>query len=254
MRKVIAFVGTEAKKATYQALQEFEKGLKQCGEYNIEYVFLSDYHLEYCRSCLTCFNRGEEHCPLKDDRDVLLEKIESSDGIIWATPNYAYAVSARMKNLLDRMAYIHHRPRFFNKACTAVIVQGIRGGGDILKYLNMVSEIMGFHVARGCCVTTLRPMTNNQYKKLVEETRKAAARFHTELLSTTPTPSFFRLMIFRLSRTAIKTLDSTFRDYQYYKDKGWFETDYYYPTSLGLAKKIAGKVFDFIGRQMVRRQ
>jgi multimeric flavodoxin WrbA len=254
MRKVTAFIGTQAKKATYQALQEFERGLKQYDEIDFEYVFLSDYHLEYCRGCLACFIKGEEHCPLKDDRDVLLDKIERSDGIVLATPNYAFTVSVRMKNLLDRLAYVHHRPRFFGKACTPIVVQGIYGGSDILKYLSMVSESMSFHVSKGCCVTTLRPMTKNQQEKLVVETRKAAARFHRELLRPALTPSFFRLMLFRLSRTNIKALDTTFRDYQYYRDKGWFEADYYYPTSIGLAKRAFGSLFDFIGRQMVKRQ
>ena len=136
MKKVTAFIGTQSKKATYQAVQEFEKNLKQCGEIDFEYVFLSDYHLEFCRGCKLCFNKGEEYCPLKDDRDVLLEKIAHSDGIILATPNYAFQVSARMKNFLDRLAFIDHRPRFFGKTCTAIVIQGFYGGGDILKYLH----------------------------------------------------------------------------------------------------------------------
>ena len=33
-------------------------------------------------------------------------------------------------------------------------------------------------------------------------------------------------------------------DYRYYADKGWFESDYYYPTRLGALKKAAGHLFD----------
>jgi hypothetical protein len=75
-----------------------------------------------------------------------------------------------------------------------------------------------------------------------------------ELLRPTPPPSFFRLMLFRMTRTSIKYIDQKYRDYQYYKEKGWFEADYYYATSLGLPKRLAGYLFDFIGRQMVKHQ
>ena len=254
MKKVTAFIGTQTRKATYQAVQEFEKDLKQYGEIDFEYVFLSDYHLEFCRGCKLCFDKGEEYCPLKDDRDVLLKKMEHSDGIIFATPNYAFQLSARMKNFFDRTAFIDHRPRFFGKTCTAIVTQGIGRGGDILKYLSFTGENLGFHVSKGCCINTLEPMTELQQKKLIQKVEKASARFYKELLRPTPPPSFFRLMMFRMTRLLIKFAGEKYRDYHYYKEKGWFEADYYYPTSLGLPKKLAGYLFDFIGRQMVKRQ
>jgi multimeric flavodoxin WrbA len=250
MKKVTAFIGTQSKKATYTAVKEFEKNLKRCGEVDFEYVFLSDYHLEFCRGCKLCFNKGEEYCPLKDDRDVLLEKIEHSDGIILATPNYAFQVSASMKNFLDRIAFIDHRPRFFGKTCTAIVVQGIYGGGNILKYLNFANEAMGFHISRGFCATTLDPMTKLQKESLTRKVNQASARFYKELIRPVSPPSFIRLMLFRFSRTSIKHIDQTFRDYQYYKEKGWFESDYYFTAALGPIKKLAGNLFDLLGRRV----
>lgn len=137
MKKVTAFIGSAQKKATYQAVQEFEKDLKRHGEIEFEYVFLNDYNLEFCRGCKFCFDKGEEFCPIRDDRDLLLEKMEQSDGVILATPNYTFQVSARMKNFLDRFAYVIHRPRFFNKTFAAIVTQGVFGGQGILKYLNL---------------------------------------------------------------------------------------------------------------------
>lgn len=253
MKKVTALIGTQSRKATYAAVQEFEKDLKQYGDIEFEYVFLSDYRLEFCRGCKLCFNKGEEFCPLKDDRDVLLDKMRNSDGIILATPNYAFHVSARVKNLLDRLAYLYHRPEFFGKACTAIVVQGNTGGGAIAKYLCTAGEHIGFHSSKGCWARTLDPMTERQRKTLNERVAKAAARFHRELERPTPAPSFFRLMIFRMTRTAVKGVDPGFRDYQHYKEKGWFESDYYYATSLGPVKKLAGSIFDYLGAQYVKR-
>ena len=51
MKKVTAFTGTQTKRNPYGAVQEFEKNLKRYGEIDFEYVFLSDYRLEFCRGC-----------------------------------------------------------------------------------------------------------------------------------------------------------------------------------------------------------
>jgi len=253
MKKVTAFIGTQTRNNTYRAMQEFERNLKRHGDIDFEYVFLSDHRLEYCRGCRLCFDKGEEFCPLKDDRDVLLEKMEHSDGIILASPSYAFHVTARMKNLLDRTAFTNHRPRFFGRVCTAVVTQGIMGGGSIVKYLCSAGENMGFRASKGCCVNTLEPMTARAQEALSRKVAKTSVRFYRELARPTPAPSFFRLAVFRMSRTGIKALDDSYKDYRYYAEKGWFESDYYHPTSLGPLKKLVGCLADFAGRRMAKR-
>jgi hypothetical protein len=47
-------------------------------------------------------------------------------------------------------------------------------------------------------------------------------------------------------------LDESYRDYTYYTEQGWFESDYYYPTGLGPFKKGAGKLFDWLSARMTR--
>lgn len=250
MKKVTAFIASPQKRATYGAVREFEEHLRACIELDFEYVFLKDYHLENCTGCCLCFEMGEESCPLSDDRDRLIQKLSDSDGVIFATPNYAFQVSAPMKTLLDRLAFVFHRPRFFGKAFTAVVTYGIFGGDAIVKYLgDTVGKIMGFNVAKGCALKTLAPVTEAAHKKNMHELEKAARRFYRELTRPAlPTPSLFGLMLFRFSRTSIKEmLGEAYRDYRYYEEHGWFEDDYYYPVSLGPVKKTAGRIFDLIG-------
>lgn len=253
MKRVAAFIGTQTKRHTYEAVQEFEKRLKELGDIEFEYVFLSDYNLEFCRGCKLCFDKGEEFCPLNDDRDVLLHKMEQSDGVIFATPNYAFHVSARMKNFLDRIAFVYHRPRYFGRACTAVVAQGQFGGGSIVKYLCTAGENLGFHSSKGCVVNTLDPMTEKQRAQLVDKVGKAATRFHKEVNRPTPSPPLLRLAIFRLSRNGIKNADPSLKDHQYYGDMGWYESDYYYPASLGPIKRLVGDIADLIARRMYGR-
>lgn len=252
MKKVTAFIGTERRKWTWQAVRELEKNLSQYGDVNFETVFLNDCNLEFCRGCILCFNKGEDHCPLKDDRDALLEKFEGSDGVIFATPSYAFQVSARMKNLLDRTAFIFHRPRFFGKAFTAVVAQGMPvGGSAIRKYLESSGANLGFNAVKGACVWTLEPMPESRQKKLERDMEKLAERFHKQLVRTVPpVPSLFRLMLFRFSRSGIKQAPVELFDYGYFQEHGWFESDYYHETNLGPVKKLSGRLFDLIGRRI----
>jgi hypothetical protein len=98
-------------------------------------------------------------------------------------------------------------------------------------------------------------MTKKQEKKLKKKIKKAVLRFYEQLNgSSNPTPSLFRLMMFRISRNLIKVLDPKFRDYQYFKEKGWFKSSYYYDTKIGPIKKLAGSFADFIGKRMAKSQ
>ena len=256
MKRVTAFIGSPRKRATYQAVQEFEKNLKSYGEIEFEYVFLKDYKLEFCTGCCLCFDKGEEFCPLQDDRDVLLEKLYQSDGVVFATPSYSFQVTAPMKNLLDRMAFCHHRPRFFDKTFTAIVTYGIYGGDSIVKYLESMGQNFGFKTTRGCSLMTLEPRTESQQAKISEKISQVSRRFFEELMSQRPMPpSFMQVFVFRLSRTAIKLLlDENWRDYRYYKEKGWLESGYYYDVKLGFGKKLAGRLSDYIGKSMVKRR
>ncbi|WP_085833702.1 flavodoxin family protein [Clostridium merdae] len=250
MTKVIAIIGSPRKKETYGAVLKFGEYIKSYGEIEFEPIFLHDYNLEFCTGCKLCFDKGEEYCPLKDDRDVLMEKISQSNGVIFASPNYAFHVSAQMKNLFDRLAFLFHRPRFWGKACTAIVTQGIFGGDKIVKYLNSMGENLGFYSSCGCVLQTLEPTTEAMRIKNDRKIKKAAESFYKALTNGAPSPSLFRIMMFRMSRTMIgKLQNKEYRDYRYFKELGWFESDYYYPVTLGFFKKIWGSFFDFIGNK-----
>jgi multimeric flavodoxin WrbA len=248
--KVTAFIGSARKKSTYHATKQFMDNLQSLGNVEYEIVQLSDYRLEVCKGCQQCFNKGEEFCPLKDDRDKLIGKMTDSDGIVFASPNYSFQVSAFMKIFLDRLGFIFHRPRFFGKAFTNIIVQGIYGGNNIVEYLDFVGNRLGFNVVNGYCLTALEPMTEKDQKLINKIIDKHSRKFYSMLVKKEyPTPTFFKLMIFRISRTKIKVmLNDSYRDYAYYKKNGWFESDYYYQIKLDPIKKIAGKFFDLMAR------
>jgi multimeric flavodoxin WrbA len=254
MMRVTAFVGSARKRSTYRAVRQFLNNLQALGEFECEIVALSDYRIETCRGCKGCFERGEEHCPLKDDRDVLIEKMLASDGIVFASPNYSFNVSAIMKTFLDRLGFAFHRPRFFGKTFTSIVAQGIYGGDKIASYLDFVGNGLGFNAVKGSCITALEPMTEKEQQKIDKELAAQSRRFYKRLLKAAhPRPTLFNLMAFRMARTSMGLmLDDRSRDFTYFREKGWFESEYYYPVRLGFLKSLAGRLIDAIAAMMAR--
>jgi multimeric flavodoxin WrbA len=256
VKKVTAFVGTARKKHTHYAVQKFLSSLVSLGDVEYEIVALTDYRVEMCRGCKNCFRKGEEFCPLKDDRDVLLEKMMTSDGVVFATPNYSYQVSATMKAFLDRLGFVLHRPRFFGKTFTSIVAQGIYGGSKIVKYLDFVGTGLGCNVVKGSCTTALDPMSEQERGKIDRVTVAHSRRFHSRLLQPAhPAPTFLKLFAFRAARTSMRVmLDESSRDFTYYRDMGWFESGYFYPARLNVLKRAAGALVDYASLRNARMQ
>ena len=254
MKKVVALVGSAHKKNTQRAVAQFLNELQALGGVDCEIVTLSDYRLEVCRGCGLCFQKGEEFCPLKDDRDVLMDKIMSADGIVMATPNYSFQVSGMMKVFLDRFGFALHRPRYFGKAFTSIVSQGIGGGDKIVDYLDFLGRNLGFNTVKGARITALDPIIDKDRQKMDTTLTQLSKQFHAKLSKPAyPVPSFFQLLVFRIGRTTIaQKLDDSNRDYRYYVEKGWLESDYYYPTHLGGIKKAAGSIFDAMAPALLK--
>lgn len=248
MKKITAFVGSASKKNTHKCVAQFLKNLQALGEIECEIVVLNNYKLGICRGCRLRFKQGEEFCPLKDDRDLLMAKIEASDGVIFASPNYSWQMSGIMKVFLDRFGFACHRLHCFGNVFTSIVTQGIGGGNKIVDYFDFLAQTLGFNTVMGTCVTMLFPMSEKDEQKVDKALTKISRRFHARLTKPAyPAPSWLMLMGFRMSRSSIREkLDDSNLDYGYYAEKGWFESDYFYPTQLGLLKKAVGGLFDRI--------
>lgn len=254
MKKVTAFVGSAHRKNTHEAVVYYLDTLCARGDIETEIVTLSDYKLEVCRGCRLCTEKGEVFCPLKDDRDLLFEKIAASDGVIFATPNYCFQASGQMKIFLDRFAAAFHRPRYFGKTFTSIVTQGIGRGGEIVKYLDFVGSNLGFNAVKGVYVTALDPKTEEVQQKIDRTLAAHSQRLYAQLLKPDyPAPTLFKLLLFRIGRTSIhRMLDDRNQDFRYYREQGWFDSDYYYPTRLGPLKRAAGRLFDAMAPTLLK--
>jgi multimeric flavodoxin WrbA len=253
MKKILAIIGSPHKGETFRAVQAFEQKLKSLEDVNFETIFRGDYHLETCRGCFLCFFKGEQFCPQKDDRDILVEKMRTADGVVFATPNYSLQVTAMMKNFFDRFAFVFHRPRFFYKTSTAIVVQAVYGGDDIVKYLGTVAEFWEFKNVKGVVLQTPGDRLPTEQVKIDLKLESLAEKFHKSLNGPREyRPKLKQLAIFHAARTSHKVASERFSaDYNYFKDHGWLESDYYCEANLNPAKKMIGRTIDwFITGQM----
>ncbi|MGB3366985.1 MAG: NAD(P)H-dependent oxidoreductase [Acidaminobacteraceae bacterium] len=254
MKQILCIIGSQRRKTTYLGVQTFKLYLNKILDIHIDYLFLNNYHLEFCHGCKRCFDHGENHCPIDDDLPMILEQIYKADGLVLASPNYAFHVSGRMKNFIDRVAYLYHRPRLFNVSMTAIVSQGVFGGNSILKYLESSGQNLGCQVVKGSAFTALEPLSHKNKDQMDKKMAQLAQRFAKSLQMDKPIkPNWFRFMMFRITRSGIQYHKTKLYDYEYFKKQGWFESDYYYSVPIGRIKKLLGHLFDYLGRTYVSK-
>lgn len=79
----------------------FLEGMNEAASNSVELVHVVDKHIEYCRGCFTCKRNGGT-CVHADDMKELLEKILSSELLIFSFPLYCFGMPAPLKALIDR--------------------------------------------------------------------------------------------------------------------------------------------------------
>jgi NAD(P)H-dependent FMN reductase len=89
---------------TAEAINAIREGIAKAGG-NSECSFLTELSLELCRQCDSdgwgiCQSEGR--CIIEDDFVSIVERVESSDLIVFATPVYFGDLSESMRGFLDR--------------------------------------------------------------------------------------------------------------------------------------------------------
>ncbi len=118
---------------TGRLLEYVIQGAESLGATNESIVLRGDSVLP-CMGCDHCHRKG--NCVQNDDFESIKGKILSADGLILASPNYIYSVSAQLKAFMDRCCGIIHCLGFEGKYGASVVTSG---GGDeppISDYMN----------------------------------------------------------------------------------------------------------------------
>lgn len=240
--KIIAICGSPRKGNTYSVLNTIKDYFPDI-DYKI--LMLKDLHFEMCKGCYSCVLRGEDKCPLKDDRDMLIREMTEADGVIFASPVHSHMVSGLMKNFFDRFGFLAHRPRFFSKFAISLTTGSGYGAEFAIQYMDKMASVYGFNMAPGLDLN-VRPGKvkeedkQNNEKKTIDAFRVLLSRIE-EGKWTKPTMNFLvPFQIFKLVSELDPKLFSA--DYEYYKNK----KDFFYDTRINplktmIAKKVARK-------------
>lgn len=100
MKKIVILSSSPRKMGNCDILcQQFKKGAEETGN-SVEQINLYDKNIGFCRACYACFKTGR--CVLQDDMSEILEKTQSADVIVVATPTYFLTMNGMLKTTIDR--------------------------------------------------------------------------------------------------------------------------------------------------------
>ena len=185
--KIMTIMGSPHKGNSLEITQRIESKLEQFGDVEFEYIHLKDVNLRPCKGCFVCFIKGEDRCPLKDDKERISQKIEEADGVIFVSPVYSMHVSYLLKQFIDRFAYNFHRPRYFGKYAITVAVAGNVGLKETLEYLENCATTWGFDVVDQLGYlaapknTPMRAISNKE-----DRTDEVVRKFYTAIKENKP--------------------------------------------------------------------
>jgi len=98
--KIIAIYGSPRRKGNTAALlKKAIEGARESGA-DVEEIVLRDLKISPCLEIYGCLQAGE--CAIKDDFQMVRDKILRAQGLILASPVFFYTVSSHTKMLMDR--------------------------------------------------------------------------------------------------------------------------------------------------------
>ena len=100
----------------------------------VEAIDVTKLNIKYCTACDSCHETGV--CSIKDDFNVVLEKLLAADGLIWSSPNYIKNVTAQLKKLFDRSPLIVHEQLFDGKYGFSLTTAGSGEVDFVLEIMN----------------------------------------------------------------------------------------------------------------------
>lgn len=169
--KIISIVGSPhgTKGNTARLLNTVLEGAENQGA-DTETIYLPGDTVLPCKACDLCHKKGR--CPQKDEFESIKQQIIEADGLILASPNYIFSVSAQIKAFMDRCSGVVHCLGFEGKYGASVVTSG---GGDeklIAEYMNHFLIITGIRPV-GSVWATMGRLTGPNFPP--EITEKAVA-------------------------------------------------------------------------------
>lgn len=249
--KILAIMGSpKGKGSGYKIVKMIEDRMIAKGDVEFEYLFLKDANLKPCIGCYICMTKGEDKCPLKDDRALIEQKLRGADGIILSSPVYVNNVSGLMKNFIDRFAYTNHRPCFHRQKVLTVANTGVGGQKKTLSALKYA--LGGQRISGGVhelsVATPPWPQTGRAVARKERAIDVAADKFYKACLDTAQTkPTFSNYLNFlMMQKFSLECRQYLPADYAFYNGKTYYFDARVNPIKAAAAKAIVRIMMPFI--------
>ncbi len=129
---------------TAAAKDNFISGIKRV-DGNVEEIHLNKENLGHCRACGDGWGicRSQGHCVIKDDFEVIYQKLVKADGIVFVSAVYWHDITECMKAFIDRLRRCEttHNGYLAGKRCFLVACAGGTGLGAI-ECLHKMEEAL----------------------------------------------------------------------------------------------------------------
>lgn len=240
---------------TARVMALFERHLlasakKQPFDLDLEHIRLSQFALKPCLGCRVCFDHGEQFCPHRDDLLALYEKLRAADGFIFASPVYVEDINGMMKTMIDRLAFLCHRPSLYGKSAFLFTTSGIGSSRHAQTTMSKAFGTWGIktvgHAQFRLGALTCKEEIESRFGLAIE---RHAQNFIRQLVQTPFRPSAYSLIAFAVQQAlwSRKDVDHTSVDYLFWSDSGWLNRGrrYYAPA---LARSPRALLLHAVGR------
>lgn len=112
-----------------------------------------------------------------------MDKVERCDGVIFAVSCFQGAIPAIAKNLTDHLAFLIHRPRYFDKKALIISTTGGVSANSVTQSLANTLPGWGFNK---CYQLPIVALSWNDYKpseKHINKAYKISKSFYADLKS-----------------------------------------------------------------------
>ncbi|MCX7015884.1 MAG: flavodoxin family protein [Candidatus Sumerlaeota bacterium] len=140
--KLLAILGSPhgMKSATGQLLSKTIQAAESSGA-QVDLFEIPKMKIEPCRGCGACHKKGR--CVIKDDFGAIKDDMLQADGVILASPNYIFSVTAQLKTFIDRCSCPIHCQALEGRYGASVVTSGGAGGEEVSQYMNRVLRALG---------------------------------------------------------------------------------------------------------------
>ena len=133
--------------------EAFAKGAKEAGN-EVEFVDCARLNVKACLVCDQCFKQGEA-CSQNDDFNLVATKVETADGIVFATPIYWFSFSAKLKAVIDKFYSFCVAHKDVSGKKVALLACGeareaVTGDGIIATY-HLIADYLGWENVGEVC-------------------------------------------------------------------------------------------------------